>query len=106
VKEGIFQQQRYRILREPTCNDMTTNPLTNFNEIVNAYQDSHTYVRGSPNTTINSSRCLNCKQPLVNTNFSPFCGAICLGAWNSERAKDAKGSEKNLMLSFSEVFRQ
>jgi endogenous inhibitor of DNA gyrase (YacG/DUF329 family) len=86
---------------------MTTNPFTNFNEIVNAYQDSPTYVRGSPNTT-NSSRCLNCKQPLVNTNFSPFCGAICLGAWNSERAKDAKGSgeEKNTMsmLGFSTVF--
>jgi hypothetical protein len=29
-----------------------------------------------------------------------------LGAWNSERAKDAKGSEKNTMLGFSEIFRQ
>ena len=88
---------------------MTNNPFTNFKEIINAYQDSPTYVRSSPTTKNNSSsnsRCLNCKQPLVNTNFSPFCGAICLGSWNLERAKDAKGSEKNTMLGFSKVFEQ
>jgi endogenous inhibitor of DNA gyrase (YacG/DUF329 family) len=81
------------------------NIFKKFSDIITSYQDSPKLGGNIPHSN-NNSRCLNCKQPLVNTNFSPFCGAIYLGAWNSERAKDAKGSEKNTMLGFSEIFRQ
>ena len=86
---------------------MSNNPLKEFSDIIEFYQSPTTGTSTrSPTTKNNSSRCMNCKQPLVNTKFSPFCGAICLGTWNSERAKDAKGSERNTMPSFSEVLRQ
>jgi hypothetical protein len=95
------------ITKRPINKMTNNNPLKEFSDIIEFYNSPPTSTSTrSPTTKNSNSRCLKCKQPLVNTNFSPFCGAICLGAWNSERAKDAKGSDKNAMLGFSEVFSQ
>jgi hypothetical protein len=97
---------------------MTDNPLKDFNEVIIAFQDPNSdtkstwYRQKSDNNNSDSngnnnstkSLCLQCNSPRKNTNFYPFCGAICKGAWNAAREDDVKRNfKKNPLLEFSEV---
>ena len=86
---------------------MTNNPFKDFSGIITSYQDSSI---GDGNfsqpSNKNTFRCLQCQRQISLSQYSPYCSSHCMNGHDKGIKTDHKGSEKNTMLGFSEVFIQ